>query len=39
MNYMWPKAGQTKPLQKWSYVKAVSVDGKPAYVGAGFYPE
>jgi hypothetical protein len=32
MNYMWPKAGQTKPLQKWSYVKAVSIDGKPAYV-------
>jgi cytochrome c len=39
MNYMWPKAGQTKPLQKWSDVKVVNIEGKPAYVGAGFYPE
>jgi signal transduction histidine kinase len=39
VHYMWPKAGQTTPLQKWSYVKKTSVDGVPAYVGAGFYPE
>ena len=39
LNYMWPKPGQTEPLKKWSYVKAVSVDGKPGYVGAGFYPK
>ena len=39
VDYMWPKPGQTQPSQKWSYVKAVMVDGAPAYVGAGFYPE
>ena len=39
VNYMWPKPGQTRPSQKWSYVKAVQVDGTPALVGAGFYPE
>ena len=39
IGYMWPKAGQTEPLQKWSYVKAVQIDGTPAYVGAGFYQE
>jgi len=39
VNYMWPKPGQTQPSQKWSYVKAVRVDGTPALVGAGFYPE
>jgi hypothetical protein len=39
MGYMWPKAGGTQPLQKWSYVKAVTVDGTPAYVGAGFYQD
>ena len=39
VDYMWPKPGQTQPAQKWSYVKAVMVDGSPAYIGAGFYPE
>jgi len=39
VDYMFPKPGQTKPSQKWSYVKAVKVDGAPGYVGAGFYPE
>ena len=39
VDYMWPKPGQTQPSQKWSYVKAVVVDGAPAYIGAGFYPE
>jgi hypothetical protein len=38
VDYMFPKPGQTQPSQKWSYVKAVSVDGVPALVGAGFYP-
>jgi methyl-accepting chemotaxis protein len=36
VDYLWPKPGQTQPSQKWSYVKAVMVDGAPAYVGAGF---
>jgi cytochrome c len=38
VDYQWPKPGQTDPVQKWSYVKAVTVDGTPGYVGAGFYP-
>jgi len=38
VDYMWPKPGETQPSRKWSYVKAVSVDGAPALVGAGFYP-
>jgi len=38
VSYMWPKPGHTRPVQKWSYVKAVQVDGTPAYIGAGFYP-
>jgi cytochrome c len=39
VDYMFPKPGQTEPSQKWSYVKAVTVDGVPGLVGAGFYPE
>jgi cytochrome c len=39
VSYMWPKPGQTQPSRKWSFVKAVKVDGKPAILGAGFYPE
>jgi signal transduction histidine kinase len=39
VDYMWPKPGKTKPSQKWSYVKAVQVDGTPAFIGAGFYPK
>jgi cytochrome c len=38
VDYMFPKPGQIQPSQKWSYVKAVTVDGVPAMVGAGFYP-
>ncbi|HZV61661.1 MAG TPA: cache domain-containing protein [Methylophilaceae bacterium] len=39
VDYMFPKPGQTEPSRKWSYVKAVTIDGKPAIIGAGFYPE
>ncbi len=39
VDYMFPKPGQTQPSQKWSYVKAVNIDGVPALIGAGFYPE
>jgi signal transduction histidine kinase len=39
VHYMWPKAGQSNPLQKWSYIKSFTADGAPGYVGAGFYPE
>jgi cytochrome c len=39
VDYMFPKPGQTQPSQKWSYVKAVNIDGTPGIIGAGFYPE
>jgi signal transduction histidine kinase len=39
VDYMFPKPGQTEPSQKWAYVKAVKVDGVPALVASGFYPE
>lgn len=39
VDYMFPKPGQSQPSQKWSYVKAVTIDGKPAIIGAGFYPK
>jgi cytochrome c len=39
VDYMFPKPGQTQLSQKWSYVKAVNIDGTPAIIGAGFYPE
>ena len=39
VDYVFPKPGQTQPSKKWGYVKAVTVDGKPGYIGAGFYPE
>ena len=38
VDYMWPKPGQSQPSQKWSYIKAVTIDGTPGLVGAGFYP-
>ena len=33
VDYMWPKPAETQPSRK-----AVTVDGVPALVGAGFYP-
>ncbi len=40
VDYMFPKPGQTKQSQKWSYVKAVKIDGiAGCLIGAGFYPE
>jgi signal transduction histidine kinase len=39
VDYMFPKPGQTQPFQKWSYVRAVNIDGTPCIIGAGFYPE
>ncbi|HYY26425.1 MAG TPA: cache domain-containing protein [Chthoniobacterales bacterium] len=39
VDYMFPKPGQSQPSQKWSYVKAVNIDGTPGFVGAGFYPQ
>ena len=39
VEYMFPKPGQTQPSKKWSYVKAVTIDGSPGLIAAGFYPE
>jgi len=39
VDYMFPKPGHTQPSQKWSYVKAVNIDGTPGIIGAGFYPQ
>ncbi len=39
VNYMFPKPGQTQSSRKWSYVTAVTIDGTPGLIGAGFYPE
>jgi signal transduction histidine kinase len=39
VSYLFPKPGQTQPSTKWSYVKAITVDGTPGLIGAGFYPE
>lgn len=39
VDYTFPKPGQTQPSQKWSYVKAVKIEGTPGIIGAGFYPE
>jgi cytochrome c len=38
VDYWVPKPGEKEPSQKWSYVKAVNVEGV-ALVGAGFYPD
>jgi signal transduction histidine kinase len=39
VDYVFPKPGQSKPSEKWTYVKGVTIDGTPGLIGAGFYPE
>jgi len=39
VDYWFPKPGQVDPSQKWTYVKAVKIDGVPGLIGAGFYPD
>ena len=39
VDYMFPKPGQNNPTVKWSYVRSVTIDGKPGLIGAGFYTE
>ncbi|AWN40282.1 cache domain-containing protein [Methylobacterium durans] len=39
VDYMFPKPGQRYPSVKWSYIKSTTVDGTPALIGAGFYPD
>ena len=38
VDYMYSKPGQSQPSPKWTYVKAVNIDGTPGLVAAGFYP-
>lgn len=37
VEYMWPKPGQSVSTLKSTYVRAVSLDGKPVIVGCGVY--
>jgi cytochrome c len=39
VDYTFPKPGQTEPSKKWAYVKAVKVDGVPALIASGYYPQ
>ena len=39
VDYMFPKPGETQPSRKWTFVKAVKIDGVPGLVGSGFYPD
>jgi len=39
VDYMFSKPGQSQPSQKWSYVKAVKIDGTAGLMGAGFYSQ
>ena len=40
VDYMFPKPGQSNLSLKWSYVKALSIDGiAGCLIGAGFYAE
>jgi methyl-accepting chemotaxis protein len=39
VDYMFLRPGQTQPSHKWTYVKAVTIDGVPGLVGSGFYSQ
>lgn len=39
VDYVFPRPGEKLPRRKWSYVKGVVIDGKPAIIGSGFYPD
>ncbi|MBN3764062.1 cache domain-containing protein [Burkholderia sp. Ac-20365] len=39
VDYMFLRPGQTQPSHKWTYVKAVTIDGVPGLVGSGFYSD
>ena len=38
-DYMSPRPGQTQPSHKWSFVKAVNIDGFPWPGRLGLYPQ
>ncbi|RKT20914.1 methyl-accepting chemotaxis protein [Paraburkholderia sp. RAU2J] len=37
VDYMFLRPGQTQPSHKWTYVKAVKINGVPGLVASGFY--
>ena len=39
VDYWFPRPGKTGLFQKWSYVKAIKVEGGIGVIGSGFYPE
>lgn len=39
VDYWFPKPGKTEPSQKWTYVKKIVIDGTPALIASGFYPD
>ena len=39
VDYVFLRPGQTQPSHKWTYVKAVKIDGVPGLVASGFYSE
>ena len=39
VDYQWPKPGHTEPTKKWTYARAVTVNGKEAVLMSGFYHE
>jgi cytochrome c len=39
VDYMFLRPGQTQPSHKWTYVKAVKINGVSGLVGSGFYLE
>jgi len=39
VDYLIARPGKPKPSPKWSYVKAINVNGVPGLIGAGFYPD
>jgi len=39
VDYMWPKPSTGQVAHKWTYMKRVDIQGTPAGLGAGFYPD
>jgi hypothetical protein len=39
VDYWFPRPGKTGLFQKWSYVKAITVEGGIGVIGSGFYPK
>jgi cytochrome c len=39
VDYMFVRPGKTQPSHKWTYVKALKINGVPGLVASGFYSE